>query len=71
MKRTKHSRASIFQLQHRLAFTAISLLVLASIFVGAQVAQGQTVKGSKEITLYTFTGGADGGSPNSTIVRDS
>jgi uncharacterized repeat protein (TIGR03803 family) len=71
MKRTKHSRASIFQLQHRLAFTAISLLVLASTFVGAQVAQGQTVKGSKEITLYTFTGGADGGSPNSTIVRDS
>ena len=45
--------------------------VLASALLSVQSAPGRTVKNSKETTLYTFTGGADGGSPYAGLVRDA
>src|ERR1700733_846192 len=46
----------------------LTLLMLASVLVGARSAHGQAVK---ETTIYTFTGGADGGSPNGGVIRDT
>jgi uncharacterized repeat protein (TIGR03803 family) len=66
----EHSRALIFQIHHRLAVASTAVLVLALVFLGLAPAFGQTTKGYKEITLYTFTGGSDGGSPSG-VIRDA
>jgi uncharacterized repeat protein (TIGR03803 family) len=49
------------------AFLAVILLVI----LGGTEARGQDVKSYKEATLYTFTGGADGGSPYAGLIRDA
>src|SRR6202040_367917 len=46
----------------------LSMVMLASGVVGARSAQRQAVK---ENTIYTFTGGADGGSPNGGVIGDT
>ena len=38
---------------------------------GAPTAHGQTPKTAKAITLHTFTGGTDGGSPYASVIRDA
>jgi len=50
-------------------FGVVFVLVLA--LLGAQAAQGQSAKAVKPKTLYTFTGGADGGSPYAGLIQDA
>jgi uncharacterized repeat protein (TIGR03803 family) len=38
---------------------------------GAAAAHGQNSKSAKETTLYTFSGGTDGASPSSGVIRDA
>jgi uncharacterized repeat protein (TIGR03803 family) len=71
MTKTRHHRSSIFRIHHRLAVALTAVIVLAPAFLGVRSAHGQTAKNSKETTLYTFTGGADGASPYASLIRDA
>jgi uncharacterized repeat protein (TIGR03803 family) len=71
MTKSRDPRGSIFRIQHRLAVGLTAVLVLAQVFLGVQPVRAQTVRGSKEITLYAFTGGADGASPYASLIRDA
>src|ERR1700680_1483857 len=71
MTKTRQHRSSMFRIHHRLAVALTVVIVLAPAFLGVRSAHGQTAKSSKQTTLYTFTGGADGGSPYASLIRDA
>jgi uncharacterized repeat protein (TIGR03803 family) len=55
----------------RISETCSVVLVLAFALLGMLPAQGQSARGAKAKTLYTFTGGTDGGSPYAGLVQDA
>lgn len=73
MTKTTHQQSSAFQMNHRITRTFTALIAVALACMAAQPALGQAAKRPKvkETTLYTFTGGADGGSPYGGLVRDA
>ncbi len=70
MTKTRQHRNSIFRIHCRHAATFTAVIALALAFLGVLSAHAQTGKKSKETTLYTFTGGADGASPYAGVIRD-
>jgi uncharacterized repeat protein (TIGR03803 family) len=73
MTKTTHHQGSPFRTKPRLAPTFTAVIVVALACLVAQSAIGQAAKQGnvKETTLYTFTGGADGGNPYGGLVRDA
>ena len=61
-------QSSTLRIHHRMIAVVI-VLVLAC--MGARSASGQAVQKPKVTTLYTFTGGSDGGSPYAGLIRDA
>jgi len=70
MIKMRHARRLNFQTHHRLATALTAAVVLATALLGVS-AHAQSAKAAKENTLYTFTGGADGGSPYASLIRDA
>src|SRR5579872_3382019 len=71
MTKIRHARGSYFQTHHQLATALTATVVLATALFGVGPAHGQSARAAKETTLYTFTGGADGGSPYASLIRDA
>jgi uncharacterized repeat protein (TIGR03803 family) len=71
MTKTAQCQSFTFPISHRLAETFAFVLVLALTILGAQSAQAQSAGSAKEKTLYTFTGGADGGSSYAGLIQDA
>ena len=71
MTKIRQTQRSIFPTHHRLLAALTATVVLAAALLGVRAAHGQTAKSVKETTLYTFSGGADGGSPYASLIRDA
>jgi uncharacterized repeat protein (TIGR03803 family) len=70
MTKKRYQLSSNFLKLHRTgAYTVVIALVLG--FLGVRPAHGQTGMSAKETTLYTFSGGTDGGSPYASLIRDA
>lgn len=69
MTKTRLRQCSIFRILRSRTFTALIVFTLACL--GVRSAHGQAAKQPKETTLYTFTGGADGGSPYAGLIQDA
>jgi len=50
---------------------ATAIVAAGLVFLGTPTAVGQTSRGGKAKTLYSFTGGNDGGSPYAGLIRDA
>lgn len=70
MTGTKQHQRMISLSKLRLAQAATLALMLGLGLLVAPLARSQDVKNYKEVNLYTFTGGSDGGSPYG-VIRDS
>ncbi len=71
MTKARHYQSSIRPIHHLRILTAVIVVALTCLAVRS--AHGQAAKRPKvkETTLYTFTGGADGGNPYAGLVRDA
>lgn len=72
MTSTGQPRILTFRTRGRLAGAGLAAIITVGLAsVATQPAQGQAAPTATETTLYTFTGGTDGGSPYAGLTRDA
>jgi uncharacterized repeat protein (TIGR03803 family) len=72
MTSKEQHKGAMFGIHNRLIGAGlVTVLAFGLPLPGVPYAHGQTSKAAKATTLYSFTGGADGGSPYASVIRDA